>query len=203
MAYSVTEPLDSYYIGDTPGTLTVTLEDDEGNEVALTNVTAAEATLNGTTVPASVDEDSIVLTLPADSLFTSSGLYPLGLVLSTGAGRYRVAPAWIVVEDPDGWHTLASIRTEWRDAADIPDTQLYSLLSTARFQCEEFAPAYDGQAPLRYRQAQAMQARNLYIATKADPSGNVGDEGFTIRPFPMDWVVKGILRPKRGRPVAA
>ncbi|MFC5930207.1 hypothetical protein D6T64_05645 [Cryobacterium melibiosiphilum] len=57
--------------------------------------------------------------------------------------------------------------------------------------------------PLRYKQAQLMQTRNLWNAAKSDPSGQMGDDGFVIRPFPMDWVIKGIIRPKNPVPVVA
>lgn len=101
----------------------------------------------------------------------------------------------------NGWHTLASARYAWADAP-YDDFILEDLLEVSKMQCLAFAPALAEDTitvPVNFRVAQLMQARNLWNASKTDPaSGGYGDEGFVIRPFPMDWTVKNILRPKRG-----
>jgi hypothetical protein len=101
---------------------------------------------------------------------------------------------------PLGWHTPESARDVWTDALEIDDAELEDLLETSRIQCVAYAPARDGVVPVNYRQAQIMQARNLWQSIKKDPSGSIGPDGMTIPVFPLDWVVKAILRPKRGRP---
>jgi len=101
---------------------------------------------------------------------------------------------------PDGWHTVDSARDAWVDALNINDDQLEDLLAVARIQCEAYAHTYEGVAPVNYRQGQIMQARNLWQSIKSDPGGNIGPDGMAIPTFPLDWVVKAVLRPKRGRP---
>ena len=55
--------------------------------------------------------------------------------------------------------------------------------------------------PTRYALAQLMQAKNMWNAGRVDASGGIGDGGdFVIRPVPLDWHVKQLLRPKRGAP---
>jgi hypothetical protein len=50
--------------------------------------------------------------------------------------------------------------------------------------------------------AQITQARNIWNAVKTDPATQgIGDEGFVIRPFPMDWTVKNLIRPLTAIPV--
>ena len=103
----------------------------------------------------------------------------------------------------DGWHSLVSARYGWVDAP-WQDSLLGDLLEVAKIQCVAYAPALgeDVLAPVNYRVAQLMQTRNLWNASKADPSsGGIGEDNFVVRPYPMDWVVKNILRPKRAVPV--
>jgi len=208
VVYVVPE-LEPYFAGDTPQKILIeSLETIDGDRALLTNVMGATAEIGGVALEAFVRqyEGEIELVFPSGpTLFPTEGLYSLILHLTTAPGMtVRVEPATITVQGIDGWHTLNSIREGWRDAPDSHH-ELHTLLMVARRQVLDFAPAIpdESQPPVHYRLAQGMQARNLYISTRADPSGNVGDDGFTIRPFPMDWVVKGILRPKRGRPVAA
>lgn len=55
------------------------------------------------------------------------------------------------------------------------------------------------QIPDRYRLAQLMQVKNLWNAQQTSPSGEYGGETFAIQPRPLDWHVKALLRPARGR----
>ena len=101
---------------------------------------------------------------------------------------------------PEGWHTVNSIRDagQWADAAQMDDAALQDLLDTAQVQCEAYAPKVNGVVPVNYRQAQLLQARNLWQAVKKDNGDQIGSDGLAIRVYPLDWVVQGILRPKAG-----
>jgi hypothetical protein len=107
-----------------------------------------------------------------------------------------------VYESAQGWHDADSAREEWLDAP-FEDPQLEALLDVARVQCLTYAPGEFTASfvPPRYRMAQLLQARNLWNASKQDPGGEMGGEGFAVRVFPMDWTVKNLLRPKSGVPV--
>jgi len=98
-----------------------------------------------------------------------------------------------------GWHTLDTARDGWLDAPD-EDDQLWELLESARIQCEAYAPPLGDVVPVNYRQAQLMQARNLWQSVRQDPGSQLGPDGMTITVFPLDWIVKALLRPKRGVP---
>lgn len=113
-----------------------------------------------------------------------------------GSGLYMPASE---VSPSYGWHTVGSAQERWPDAP-VDDEDLNDLLETARIQCEAYAPAVSGEVPVNYRQAQLMQARNLWQSIKADPGGQIGADGLAIPVFPLDWVVKNLLRPKRGVP---
>lgn len=109
------------------------------------------------------------------------------------------------------WLTAEEARTEpyWPgpngDPLPPPEGEpdpLTALLTSAREQCQEYAPvlAEGADVPERYRLAQSLQARSLYRAglTSGD---SIGADGLTIPTFPMDWHVKALLRPRSGRPV--
>ena len=111
-----------------------------------------------------------------------------------------------------GWVTIEEARDRWRDAAAIDDEYLQELLDLAQLQVLEFGPQVTADAiaadpttvPNNYRMAQLTQTRNVWNAVKTDPAaGGFGDEGFVIRPFPLDWTVKNMIRPKRAKPVVA
>jgi hypothetical protein len=40
-----------------------------------------------------------------------------------------------------------------------------------------------------------MQVRNTWNATKTNPEGMLGGGDFTVRPFPLDWMVRQLIRP--------
>lgn len=113
------------------------------------------------------------------------------------------------------WYDLEAIRAKddtthssvWAEAEDIPDTLLTDLLFIARSSVEAYAPALPadtpaGRCPVAYRHAQLMQTRNLWNATQVDSGGGFGGDDYTIRPMPLDWIIKQILRPKTAVPVA-
>lgn len=179
--------------------------------VDLTLFTAADALLiapdgTATDLDAVLDAEEGVITAnqPAASVFTLEGVHRLRVTLTGTAVQQTLPDARFVVQDPDSeWHTLDSVREDWDDAENIADAALWTLLELAREQVLEFAPILaDGAAvPLRYREGQRMQARNLATANRVSPDGGIGEGDFVIRPFPLDWHVKQILRPKRAVPV--
>lgn len=121
------------------------------------------------------------------------------------------------------WHDETSARDQWPDAPvdeDDGDTQLIELLEVAKSAVLAYAPALDPEAlvlvdgiyveagdeyvPESYRVAQLMQARNIWNSSKASPDSGTFDGGsYGLSSFPLDWQVRQILRPKRGRPVIA
>lgn len=101
------------------------------------------------------------------------------------------------------WHDIESIRSAWDDAEQIEDDILGELLAVAREAVIAYAPKLSAGTtaiPTRYRVGQAAQVKNLWNATQAGPNGSIGDDTFAIQPRPLDWHVKQILRPARGRP---
>jgi hypothetical protein len=54
--------------------------------------------------------------------------------------------------------------------------------------------------PRRYVFAQLQQARNLWEAGRVNQNGEVGAEGFTFIPRPLDKTIRSIIRPMDGKP---
>lgn len=143
--------------------------------------------------------------------FDVPGVWLLEVTVTTGSGegarKRRVAPVPIVVQDEaSGWHTLDSARaTGWADAVSMADVGLHQLLESARRDVEAYAPALVDGAPIpqAYRDAQLMQARNRHNAENVDPASGEGFDNFAIAPRPLDWQVKQLLRPRRGKPATA
>lgn len=77
--------------------------------------------------------------------------------------------------------------------ADAPAT--VTMLWTAATPSEE-APVPDG-----YPMAQLLQAKNIWNSGKASPSGDFDGGQYSLTTFPLDWQVRQLIRPKRGRPV--
>lgn len=120
---------------------------------------------------------------------------------------------------PTTWHDLTSARTQWADAPD-DDESLQTLLDVAQNDVMSFAPKTTDDAgnpvlawkdpisrllvavddttiPVSYRLAHLMQARNTWNAAKVDPANaGMGDGSFVIKPFPLDWAIKQLIRPK-------
>ncbi|WIB64371.1 hypothetical protein [Curtobacterium sp. MCBD17_040] len=168
--------------------------------------TSADATLRnaaGVTVASwtglAIDEESIVLSIPVGS-FETPGVYRLVPRL-VGHGTVTLPGVPVIVEAADGWHSIDSARDEWPGAPE--DLRLYTVLALAKEQVLAYAPVLEAGAvvPMNFRQAQLMQARNIWNSSKADPSnGQIGDGSFVITPFPLDWMVQQMLRPRRGMP---
>jgi hypothetical protein len=198
----------AYYTGDIPAEDLVIEPARNGEPVDLTPFDEAVATLyapDGAEVEsagflATIDDDHVIVEWPTESVLDTEGVYRLSIVLESNAGpTERLSPVYLVAQEENGWHTCDSAREEWRDAP-TSDARLFQVLAQAREQVTEFAPALAAETPIpsRYREGQMMQARNLWNAGRVDPgSGATGDEDFVIRPFPLDWMVKQVLRPQR------
>lgn len=119
---------------------------------------------------------------------------------------------------PD-WYTTDTIRADWY-GAPASDDVLQQILDASKQQVLAFDHGYNwrqnpanadvdftgdytaDEVPSNLLMAQRMQAKNLANASQVDPSnGQSGDDSFVLRPFPLDWVVKQVIRPKS--PVAA
>jgi len=201
--------LGPYWTGDVPSQspeIEVTREGLDTDLAAFNNVTF---TLRGPAgqiiedIVGGIEDGVIVFDWPTVSLFDTIGIYTLHPVLTALLGYRETAdPIPFVVQGVDGWHTLASARRDWPDAPDN-DVWLWTVLAVARTAVEAFAPALAGDPlpPLHYRQGQMMQARNVWNAAKVDPSsGGLGEGEFVMRPFPLDWMVRQVLRPKTAIP---
>lgn len=200
-----------YYVGDIPSVDLVLEPAQNGDPLDLTPFVEADTIaelydFDGILVTADFTPtflaDELVLEWPSTSTFAEAGLYELRVTLVGPDHRVRLAPVHLVAQDEaSGWHTLDTAIAEWPSASSIADPKLWSLLELARQQVVEYAPvlAADTTVPPNYRQAQLAQARNLLNAILADPSsGGQTEEDFVLRAYPVDWMVKQILRPKRG-----
>jgi len=202
----------AYYVGDIPVEDLVIEPAQNGEPLDLTPFNLVTAVLRDPErqpVPeeffAAIDGEEIVVEWPDSTPFAADGLYELELTLehSTLPQRLRLAPVRIVAQGDNGWHTVDSARDGWDDAPDA-DADLYELLELAKEAVIEYAPVLaEGEyPPLRYRKGQRMHAENIWNACRVNPaSGGDGDGTFVLRPFPLDWQVKQMLRPKRAVPV--
>lgn len=206
----------AYYVGDIPTEDLVIEPARNGQPIDLDPFeTAAEVVFrdsDGTPIPtsgftATVDAEigTVTIEWPDDAVLTDAGLYSLAVTLVTADGhRERLSPLYVAVQDDDGWYTIDDAREDWRDAP-AADARLWQLLTLARQQVIAEAPALpeDATVPANCRAGQLMQARNLYNAGLTDPqTGAIGDDDtFQLRVFPVDWMVKQVLRPKRAIPV--
>ncbi|WP_144719246.1 hypothetical protein [Agrococcus jejuensis] len=191
-----------FTIGDHPAPVAI-----EPASVDLDDFTAADAELvqeNGVTIPvgAALLGEVVEVDLP---LLGVAGRHELRVVMSAPGVTQSLLPLPVIVEHEDGggWYTIAAARHDW-SGAPSDDGRLHDLLVVARHQCLEYAPtlAADAPIPTRYRQAQLMQARNIWNASKTDPGATtLGPEGFAAPVFPLDWSVQQMLRPRRGKPV--
>jgi hypothetical protein len=153
-------------------------------------------------LPATLGGATVTVTFPGATLFVEPGMYTLMMRLAGTTARTTLPPFYFIVDDVDGWHTLDSARAEWPDAP-AEDVALFTLLAAARTAVIAYAPALLPGVPVEpgYRQAQLMQARNVWNATKSNDNGEIGADGFAVRVFPLDKNIRQLLRPKRGLPV--
>ena len=107
-------------------------------------------------------------------------------------------PALVLVHKM-AWLTLEQARAELGGDAPLNDEALTRLLEAAQTQVETYAPALNPgtEPPANYKQALALQLRELNRAR-----GREGDvlgfaDGYTVRVRPLDATVKALLRPPR------
>jgi hypothetical protein len=206
----------AYYPGDIPSEVVVVEPAREGDPIDLTPFAALDTEVvlkdgEGEVVAADfvvtfAEDGTVELEWPTDaSLFDVVGLYTLTITLVGDDARERLPAVYFVVQDEaSGWHTVDSARADWTvGEATIDDRRLWQLLELAGEQVIEYASALaEGDPiPARYKAAQLMQAQNLYNAGSVDPAtGSTGDDSFVLRPYPLDWMVKQVLRPAAGIP---
>lgn len=111
------------------------------------------------------------------------------------------------------WHDIESARdSDWSDAPDDDDV-LEELLEIAQDAVVRYMPRVERLAyeealdaedpwdvPARLRKAQLMHAKNIYTSDVVDTGGGIGDGEFQIKPHPLDWHVKQLIRPRRAVP---
>ena len=56
----------------------------------------------------------------------------------------------------------------------------------------------EAEPPFNYVLAQLQQARNLWAAGRADENGDIGSEGYSFVPRPLDKTIRNIIRPVKG-----
>lgn len=145
----------------------------------------------------------VYVRFPRDrSLFPVRGLYRIRLTFSstiTGA-REEGTGIRFPVEAEDGWHTLATAREAWGQAAPRDDVILFKLLAIAREQIEALADRDISTVPLGCQEAQWLHARNIYNATgtSARTDGGLAGNAPSFRPHPIDWHIVQLVNPRRG-----
>jgi len=205
-----------YYVGDIPHEPLVVLpelngvpQELHGNDTADVLCLAPDGT-EITTLTAEVQGSHIDVIFPETSIFDTAGIYTIIVTIDHTEHHETVATTEvdavrIVADDStEQWATLAITRASWVDSRAVDDDVLYDLLQIAKHQVIEYAPALaeGADVPSYYRMAQILQARNTYNSSIVDASsGDIGADTFVIRPFPLDWQVKQLLRPRRGNPV--
>jgi len=205
-----------FYTGDIPAAALIVSPSLNGEPITLQPLDEVVVLMTDpsgdeiTTLTATVDEQDIEVAFPTVSVFTETGIYTLTVVIdhspnAGGEGIQQADPIRLVVDDSSSqWATLALARDQWVDSRAIDDPILHDLLQLAQDQVIEYAPVLADTAPvpLRYRLAQVAQAKNVYNGSLVDSgSGDIGSDTFQIRPFPLDWQIKQMLRPRRGKPV--
>ncbi|MGW9345957.1 hypothetical protein ACWGR3_30920 [Streptomyces albidoflavus] len=119
---------------------------------------------------------------------------------------------WFVY-DKDNASELERLTEAWPEAPIETPEVCGMILDVAREQVIAYAPApgeltvIDGvvrplseSVPARYVYAQLQQAKNLWKASEANGNGEIGAEGFSFTPRPLDKVVRQIIRPVSGGP---
>lgn len=197
----------AYYVDDVPEN-PFEIEPPEDIELDQFDTAVAYFTTPGvediTAVSAEITDTAVEVDFEEGAIFTEPGLWTLTVTLMSGTAIRRLPSIRIVVQADDGWHTLDTARHAWSDAVRIEDDILWEILAVAKHEVVAYAPALavGATVPVHYRKGQLMQARSLWNASKVDPSsGAMGDDSFAITPFPLDWQVKQVLRPKRAVPV--
>lgn len=197
-----------YHLGDSPADETVLTV---SSEIELDGYTIDSIILTDpfgdtvtATITATIDpiDDVILITWPTASPWpTDAGTYWLTVRVKKSDKRTTLPALPIVIIGPRaGWHNIETARIGWPDATAVDDYILSELLDIAKHDVLEYAPVLeeDDMIPPSYRRAQQMQARNRLNAGSVDPStGEDGGTSYSLQPFPLDWHIKQLLRPKR------
>jgi hypothetical protein len=110
---------------------------------------------------------------------------------------------WLTCDTPEAVDRLMGL---WENAP-VENLELTGmLLDVAREQVIAFAPVapddadWENTPPARFVLAQLQQAENLWNAGRATP--DVGPEGYSFTPRPLDKTIRTIIRPIDGKPDA-
>jgi hypothetical protein len=112
----------------------------------------------------------------------------------------------------DSDQAVERVLAAWSDAPVENLEILGMILDTAKEQVQWFAPSDTDDDPEaepsywhddvteqpRYLYAQLQQAKNLWNAGRASGDGDVGAEGYTFTPRPLDKTIQRIIRPASG-----
>lgn len=198
--------LGSLWTGDVPvSPVHVDFFDEAGNNVNVSTYTGNVVKLYGpdavlvATLTGTIHSQHLDIAFGTTTKVATAGIYELRISFTdTGSVKYTAEPFRFVVQESDGWLTMDQARQRWADAPQ-DDLTLYELLTTAKTQCVEYAPAMllGAVVSTAYRQAQSLQARAIYMASISNQADNVGVEGFTVRSYPLDWNIRALLRPKK------
>lgn len=145
------------------------------------------------------DSDVVLVDWAGFAGFTVPGVWS---VIFTAEGR-RLPALRFVVELDDGWLSLEEARLEWPGMPER-DALAFRILAAAKVACIrylELDPLVAYTPGPGQIQAQLLQARAVWNATKAGPDDSIGADGMTVTVFPLDWTVKQLLRPKRGKTI--
>jgi hypothetical protein len=93
------------------------------------------------------------------------------------------------------------INEMWPDASNLDGDTVQVILEAAQEQCASYAPtlAEDAAVPSSWKVALLMQARATWRSMIAGAGDTIGTDGLAITVYPLDRVVKGLLRPPRSR----
>lgn len=90
----------------------------------------------------------------------------------------------------------ARLMAAWPGAPIENEELLGMVLDTARLQVVTYAGIEDTEdAPYNLVYAQLQQAKNLWAAGRASQDGEIGSEGFSFVPRPLDKTIRSIIRP--------
>jgi hypothetical protein len=202
-----------YWLGDIPAEAAIITVERDPDSIPLTDFDTVDALVynpDGTHAfvgfATIIDDETLSMSWPPAGCFNMRGVYSMQFVLhrnTPSAVETTSVIKFVVQQRATGWYTLEWARASWRDAPDS-DERLFTVLEVAKTQVLAWAPAQEEAAlpAMNLREAQLMQARNIWNSVKTDPANfGIGDEGLIIRPFPMDWTVKNMIRPKSPKPV--
>ncbi len=111
---------------------------------------------------------------------------------------------WYKVDTPT---RVQRVVDAWAEAPVRNLETLGLILGVARNDVLAYAPAQPADTdpenpPDNLVLAQLMQAKNLLAAGTVSSAGDIGEGAFVFTPRPMDKTIKGIIRPRIGRPRA-